>query len=176
MFLFDLKRIVVENNELIILSKDIGELNPCVLSILNEFEKNVYTELEKVYDFKYVQGTVGANKIFNQLKKGMSKDIYVEMITQHPSYTSGILINDLIPNNLNGNEVYTLYFTGEFGKCWLNSQTKSNNLILEIKQLLKISEFKNRFEINVIEIYDSDRLKFQESQKGASNKRWKLKN
>ena len=98
------------------------------------------------------------------------------MITQHPSYTSGILINDLIPKSILGNEVYTLYFTSEFGRCWLNSQTKSNNLILEIKQLLKISEFKHRFEINVIEIYDSDRLKFQESQKGANNKRWKLKN
>ena len=126
MFLFDLKKIVVDNNELKILSKDVKELNPSVLSLLNDFEKKVSEELKKVYDFKYVQSTVGANKIFNQLKKGVAKDIYLEMITQHPSYTSGILINDLIPKSILGNEVYTVYFTSEFGRCWLNSQTKSN--------------------------------------------------
>ena len=73
MFLFDLKKIVVDNNELKILSKDVKELNPSVLSLLNDFEKKVSEELKKVYDFKYVQSTVGANKIFNQLKKELQR-------------------------------------------------------------------------------------------------------
>ena len=47
MFLFDLKKIVVDNNELKILSKDVKELNPSVLSLLNDFEKKVSEELKK---------------------------------------------------------------------------------------------------------------------------------
>ena len=174
MFHYNLKQILISQNNLNLKSLNTKDLNDEVQILLSEFEQKVLEELKSVYDFKYVQSTVGANKLFNILKKRLSNNIHVEMITQHPSYTSGILINDLIPKSLKRNEVFALFFTGDFGKCWLNSQTKSENLIVGIKQLLKISNFMGDFEITIIEIFDSDKLKFTESQKGAIQKRWKL--
>lgn len=174
MFQYNLKQILISQNQLNVKYVGKKELNNQVETLLLEFEQNVLDNLKTVYDFKYVQSTVGGNKLFNIIKKRLSNKIHVEMITQHPSYTSGILINDLIPLSLKGHEVFALFFTGDFGKCWLNSQTKSENLIIEINKLLKISNFIGDFKITIIEIFDSDKLNFKESQKGATQKRWKL--
>ena len=175
MFLFTLKKLTVKSSKLKIDILNSNTLNPNLFTLLKKFEDKVCDRLDNQYDFKYVQSTIGANKLFNKLKKILPPDHHVIMITQHPSYTSGILINDIIPKGQKGNKVFAIYFIAEFGDCWLNSQTKPDNLIRELNQLLKISVLKKDFEISLIEIYGSDRLNFIESQIGASQKRWKLK-
>ena len=173
MFYFKLKKISVINNKLKIENHSV--LNPVVYTLLEKFETIVFDSLSKVYDFKYVQSTIKAKDLFDDLKKDLDNNLKIEMITQHPNYTAGILINNLIPNIYKGVEVFVLYFIDDFGKTWKNSQTKSSKLIFELKELLEISDLKKDIEINVLEISGSEKLVFSESQIGADDKRWKLK-
>ena len=178
MFLYNLKKISIRQNVFSVESLNTELLNTKVLSLLNDFEEDVFRELKSSpnYDFKYVQSAVNGSKLFNKHKKKLPEEITVEMITQHPNYTGGILINKLIPKAVSGNNLFVLYFISDFKDSWLNSETKPTDLFSNMKQLMKISELKKDIEINLIEIFGSKKLKFIESQKGASKKRWMLKN
>ena len=177
MFLFNLRRISIKKNVFNVESLNSKMLNSNVVSLLNDFEEDVFKELKSSlkYDFKYVQSEIKGSTLFNKHKKKLPKEITVEMITQHPNYIAGTLINKLIPRSFSGNNLFVLYFVSDFKDTWLNSETKPKDLFQNIIQLMKISELKQDIEINLIEVFGSEKLKFIESQKGASKKRWMLK-
>ena len=175
MFKYSFKKLVVRNNALSIETPSKKEIHVSVLNLLKSYEDMVYAELAKHNDFKYVQSTVGAFSLFNNLKKTVASSINIEMMTRHPNFVGGILINNLIPSCYSGKETFALYFKGDFGACWLNSQAKSENLISEIKKLLSVSFLKKDIELNLIEVFGSDKLIFTETQPGTKSKRWSIK-
>jgi len=175
MFKYSFKKIVVKNNKLKVEMPNKGLVSNEIVALLSAYEEEVYTKLKGLYDFKYVQSSVGAFSVFNALKEKLPVSIKVEMMTRHPSFIGGILLNTLIPCCIAGDEVYAVYFKGDFGKCWLNSQAKSEMMVYEIEKLLSISFLKKDIALNLIEIFGSDKLVFEESQIGAKSKRWLLK-
>ena len=71
-------------------------------------------------------------------------------------------------------DLYVIYFIENFGKAWLNSKAKLDDLINQIKKLLLFVNFKNEFKINAIEIYGSSKIKFKIANPGHKKIRYKF--
>ncbi len=174
MFKFSFKKIYVADNKLYTSTESKKLVSPTIINFLDEYEKLVYNSLLKKQSFKYVQSSISAFSIFESLKKSLPKNVKIEMMTRHPNMTAGILLEKLIPSQISGNETYALYFKGDFGRCWLNSQAKSQNIVNEMSKLLNISFVKKNIQLNLIEVFGSSLLQFRETQLGAKTKRWTI--
>lgn len=175
MFSFSFKKIHVKDNKLITSAESKKLVSPLIINLLNEYEKLVFNNLLQKQSFKYVQSSISAFSLFESLKVSLPENVKIEMMTRHPNMTAGILLDKLLPSQISGNETYALYFKGDFGRCWLNSQAKSENIINEMNKLLEVSFVKTNIELNLIEVYDSSLLTFKETQFGAKTKRWTIR-
>lgn len=176
MFKFDFRVVTCSKNDIKVTNESRHKLNDDIGLILDSFEKKVYDLLIDIQDFDYVQGTVGAFKVFNFLKKGLDQNFDIKIITQHPSYIGSKLIEDLIPSIYSGKELYLVYFKDEISISWLNSKAQSSQLINSLSQLLKIATLNRDIKFNLIEVYGSERMNFIQVNKGNNeNPRWKIK-
>lgn len=176
MFKFDYKIVICSQKDISITNESRHKLKSDISSVLNSFEENVYDKLINIQDFDYVQGTVGAFRLFNQLKKQFNNSYEIQIITQHPNFIGSKLIEELIPSIYNGKELYLVYFKDEISLPWLNSKANSSQLINSLKQLLKIASLKSEIEINIIEIFGSEKMNFIQVNTGnKNNPRWKIK-
>ena len=152
MFKYNLSKISVNNDQVLV--------NPVQSENLHLNVKNFLLSYEE--------------KIFENLKKNNSITFKIEMITSHPNFIGGILINKLMESQTSDCDLYVIYFIENFGKAWLNSKAKLDDLINQIKKLLLFVNFKNEFKINAIEIYGSSKIKFKIANPGHKKIRYKL--
>ena len=175
MFLFDFTQLTINNDGV-----DIVSLSPKLIpyeiqNLLDKYEIKVFDELSKKYDFKYVQSTVKGFTLFNDLKSCLPQNYHIEMMTRHPSFMGGIILHNLIPQQLDDKDTFVLFFKSPIDESWLNSQINLENLVDELKQFLICGMLNKEIKFNVIEIYDSSLLTFTQSQLGSKSKRWKIK-
>lgn len=176
MFKFDFKVVTCSHSDISISNESRHKLKSDISSVLNSFEEKVYEKLINIQDFDYVQGTVGAFRLFNQLKMHFNDSYDIQIITQHPNYIGSKLIDEFIPSIYNGKELYLVYFKDEISLPWLNSKANSSQLINSLRQLLKIASLKREITINIIEVFGSEKMNFIQINTGnKNNPRWKIK-
>ena len=175
MFNFEYKSISSKGKEIFIEDESIYNLHFQVKGFLNALEDEVHKRLLEVPDFNYVQSKAKVFSLVNKLNEELEEGAKVIMISRHSSYIGSILIDEIITPSANGDLVHLLYFTGEISIPWLNSRANYSQVVSQLERLLKVAELKKDLTFKVIQVFDSEKMEFEQLNKGAKKDfLWKM--
>lgn len=167
MFSFEYKSISTKGKEIFIEDQSIYNLHFQVKGFLNALEDEVHKRLLEIPAFNYVQSQANVFTLVKKLNEELEEDAKVIMISRHPDFIGKILIDEIITPSVNGDVVHLLYFTGEISRPWLNSRANYSQVVSQLERLLKVVDLKKDLTFKVIQVFDSEKMEFEQLNKGA---------
>lgn len=173
MFEFDCFRYDIINSVLEETYVNKEEVDIEILHLLADFENKVFNELSSLPDFKYIQGAIGGNRIFNQAKSRQElKDTESFLFSTHPKYIGTDLITTYLESFLK-NRTYCVFFTGQWRDSWLNSRISKEHLLEMVSKVSDLTNLSNLC-FYTLEIYASNVFDVEQINTGITTPRWKV--
>lgn len=149
------------------------ELNPQIQRLLENFEIEVFEELLKKSDFKYIQSAIGGANRFNDCKQNahlIEEEVF--LVSNHPNYIGTDLITKYL-DAFKRKETYCIFFSGSWQSAWLNSKVSRAHLINSLEKLLSVTNSNDNFNFYTIELYASSIFDIKQINIGSKTARWK---